>query len=79
MSWLVAPLLALGVVAAADSASATVYVPGQYRDGVYTHPHFQDAPLPKAVKIENDDAKLPKPINVDEPQAPEKLPPESSS
>ena len=46
MPWLVAPLLALGVVAAAGpAASAVIYVPGQYRDGVYTHPHFLDAPI----------------------------------
>jgi hypothetical protein len=79
MPRLIAPLLALTVVAAAGSASATIYVPGQYRDGVYTHPHFQDAPLVKGVKMESGDAKMPKPIPVDEPQPPKKLPPESSS
>ena len=38
--------LALGVVSvvAAASASATVYVPGQYKDGIYIRPHFLDAP-----------------------------------
>ena len=79
MPWLVAPLLALAVVAAAGSASATIYVPGQYRDGVYTHPHFQDGPLVKGVKMESGEAKMPKPIIIDEPQPPKKLPPESPS
>jgi hypothetical protein len=79
MPWLVAPMVALGVVAAAGSASATIYVPGQYRDGVYTHPHFLDAPPLKGVKIESEDAKMPKPIIIDEPAPPKKLPPESSS
>jgi hypothetical protein len=38
--------LALGVVSvvAAASASAAVYVPGQYRDGIYIRPHFLDFP-----------------------------------
>ena len=38
--------LALGVVSvvAAASASATVYVPGQYKDGIYIRPHFLDFP-----------------------------------
>ena len=79
MPWLVAPLLALGVVAAAGpAASAVIYVPGQYRDGVYTHPHFLDAPI-KGVKIDSEDARMPKPIIVDEPLAPKKLPADSRS
>jgi len=44
MSWLVALTLAFGVLAAAECASAAVYVPGHIRDGVYTRPHFLDAP-----------------------------------
>ena len=38
--------LAFGVTAvmAAASVSATVYVPGQYKDGVYIRPHFLDYP-----------------------------------
>ncbi len=79
MSWLLAPLLVLGAVVAAGSASATIYVPGQYRDGVYTHPHFLDAPATKDVKMESEDAKMPKPIIVDEPLPPKNLPPESPS
>jgi hypothetical protein len=35
--------LVLGVVAvAASPAVATVYVPGQYKDGIYIRPHFLD-------------------------------------
>jgi len=38
--------LAFGVTAVvgADFASATVYVPGQYKDGIYVRPHFLDFP-----------------------------------
>jgi hypothetical protein len=39
--------LVLGVtsaVAAASGASATEYVPGQYKDGIYIRPHFLDYP-----------------------------------
>jgi hypothetical protein len=37
--------LVLGVVIAATSpAFATVYVPGQYKNGIYIRPHFLDAP-----------------------------------
>ncbi len=79
MPWLVAVTLALGMVAAAGSASATIYVPGQYRDGVYTHPHFLDAPAVNGVKMESEDAKMPKPIIIDEPLPPKKLPPELPS
>ncbi len=79
MPWLVAPLLALGVVTVAGSASAVIYVPGQYRDGVYTHPHFLDGPLVKGVKMESADPKMPKPIIVDEPAPPKKLAPDSPS
>jgi hypothetical protein len=37
-------ILGLGSVVAAASASATVYVPGQYKDGIYIRPHFLDFP-----------------------------------
>jgi hypothetical protein len=38
--------LALGVsaIVAATGASATVYVPGHYKDGIYVRPHFLDFP-----------------------------------
>jgi hypothetical protein len=79
MPWLVAPLVALGLVTATGSAAPDViYVPGEYRDGIYTHPHFLDAPL-EGVKMESDPAKMPKPIIVDEPAPPEKLPSDSPS
>ncbi len=80
MSWLLALLLVLGGVAVTGSASAAAtYVPGQYRDGVYTHPYFLDAPAVKDVKMESEDAKMPKPVIVDEPLPPKKLSPESPS
>lgn len=44
MRALVASALVFGWVAAAGSAAATVYVPGQYKDGVYIRPHFLDFP-----------------------------------
>ena len=44
MRALVALALVFGWVAAAGSAAATVYVPGQYKDGVYVRPHFLDFP-----------------------------------
>ena len=44
MRALVALAVTLGSIAAATSVSATVYVPGQYKDGVYIRPHFLDAP-----------------------------------
>jgi hypothetical protein len=31
-------------VAVAAPAAATVYVPGQYKDGIYIRPHFLDFP-----------------------------------
>jgi hypothetical protein len=79
MPWLVAPLVALAVVAAAGSAaSAVIYIPGQYRDGIYTHPHFLDARI-KGVEMESEDARMPKPIIVDEPAPPKKPAPDSRS
>ena len=37
-------VLALVLGAVAGPAAATVYVPGQYKDGIYIRPHFLDAP-----------------------------------
>ena len=36
--------LVLGALAMASAAVATVYVPGQYKDGIYVRPHFLDFP-----------------------------------
>jgi hypothetical protein len=44
MRALVLLALALGAVALASPAAATVYVPGQYKDGIYIRPHFLDFP-----------------------------------
>jgi hypothetical protein len=44
MGALVALALGFGSIVAATSAMATVYVPGQYKDGIYIRPHFLDAP-----------------------------------
>lgn len=88
MPWLVALTLAFGVVAAAASASAAVYVPGHIRDGVYTHPHFLDSPavrydreikLESGIKRGSEQDKLSKPAIIDEPLPAQKLPPETSS
>ena len=45
MRALVVLALVLGAVALADPAAATVYVPGQYKDGIYIRPHFLDFPV----------------------------------
>jgi hypothetical protein len=37
-------LLALMLGAVASPAAATVYVPGQYKDGIYIRPHFLEFP-----------------------------------
>jgi hypothetical protein len=37
-------LLALILGAVASPAVATVYVPGQYKDGIYIRPHFLEFP-----------------------------------
>jgi hypothetical protein len=37
-------LLALMSGAVASPAAATVYVPGQYKDGIYIRPHFLEFP-----------------------------------
>lgn len=44
MRMLLALALTFGAVVGAEAALATVYVPGQYRDGVYIRPHFLDSP-----------------------------------
>lgn len=42
--------LVFGWVAAAGAGAGKIYVPGQYKDGVYTHPHFVADPEPGDVK-----------------------------
>jgi len=82
MSWLVALTLACGVLAAAGTASAAVYVPGHIRDGVYTRPHFLDAPgarYDRPVRMDGEQAKPPKPTIIDEAPPPQKLPSEAPS
>ena len=77
MSRLVALILALGVVAAAGTASAGVYVPGHIRDGIYTRPHFLDAPearYDRPVGMDGEQVTPPKPTIIDEMLPPEKLP-----
>ena len=44
MRALAASALIFGSIVAATSAWATVYVPGQYKDGIYIRPHFLDSP-----------------------------------
>jgi hypothetical protein len=44
MRALAASALFLGAMLAATSASATVYVPGNYKNGIYIRPHFLDSP-----------------------------------
>jgi hypothetical protein len=80
MSRLVALTLILGVVATAGGASAAVYVPGHVRDGVYTRPHFLDAPevrYDRPAKLEGGQAGPPKPTIIDEGLPPAKLPSET--
>lgn len=36
-------LLWLSVFLITDSATAIVYIPGEYRDGVYIRPHFRES------------------------------------
>lgn len=36
-------LLWLGVFLVAESATAVVYIPGQYQDGIYVRPHFRES------------------------------------
>jgi len=36
-------LLWVSVILVAESATAIVYIPGQYRDGVYIRPHFRES------------------------------------
>jgi hypothetical protein len=85
-------MLALGVVGAAGTASATVYVPGYIRDGVYVRPHFVSAPerpyrpkLPVVTDPSADDDALlsdplmPDPLMMDESLPAQKLLPEKAS
>ena len=44
MRALAASALVFGSIVAATSAYATVYVPGQYKNGIYIRPHFLDSP-----------------------------------
>jgi hypothetical protein len=44
MRALVVSALVFGSIVAATSASAMVYVPGKYHEGVYIRPHFLDYP-----------------------------------
>ena len=44
MRVLLALVLGVAAVAGASGASATVYVPGHYKDGIYIRPHFLDFP-----------------------------------
>jgi len=44
MRALAAAALVFGSIVAATTASATVYVPGQYKNGIYIRPHFLDSP-----------------------------------
>jgi hypothetical protein len=82
MSRLIALTFAWGLMAGAGTASAAVYVPGQYRDGIYTRPHFLDSPAvryDREIKLDGEQGKLPKPTIDDQPALPEKLPPERAS
>jgi hypothetical protein len=82
MSRLIALTFAWGLMAGAGTASAAVYVPGQYRDGIYTRPHFLDSPAVRygrEIKLDREQGKLPKPTIDDRPVVPEKLPPERAS
>jgi hypothetical protein len=44
MRALAASALVFGSIVAGTPASATVYVPGKYHNGVYIRPHFLDYP-----------------------------------
>ncbi len=91
MPRLVALMLALGMVGAAGTASATVYVPGYIRDGFYVRPHFVSAPeriyrpkLPVVIEPNDGDARLSDPLMddplmMDEPLPAEKLQPDKAS
>ncbi len=82
MPWLIALMLTIGVMAAAETAWAVVYVPGHLRDGVYTRPHFLTAPdarYDREIKLDSGQGTLPKPTIDAEPRPPEKLPPDKPS
>jgi hypothetical protein len=44
MRALAASALVFASIAAATPVLATVYVPGQYKNGIYIRPHFLDSP-----------------------------------
>ena len=78
MPWLIALMLTIGVMTGAGTAWAVVYVPGHLRDGVYTRPHFLDAPearYDRPVRMEGEQTTPPKPTIIDEMLPPEKPPP----
>jgi hypothetical protein len=82
MPWLIALTLAFGTLAAAGSAAAAVYVPGHFRDGIYTRPHFLTAPAARydrEIKLDGERDKLPKPTLGDEPLPRKELPAEKPS
>jgi hypothetical protein len=79
MPWLIALMLTIGVMAAAETACAAVYVPGHLRNGIYTHPHFlssPDARYDREIKLDQGQDNLPKPTIGVEPPDPAKLPPD---
>ena len=82
MPRLIVLTLVSGLIAGTATASAAGYVPGQYRDGVYTRPHFLDSPAvryDREIKLEDQQGKLPKPVLDQNPVLPEKLPAEARS
>jgi hypothetical protein len=77
-----------GSIVAATSASATVYVPGQYNKGVYIRPHFLDHPGqsfggPLLLPPDNEAAKAkeqaPGPVRLEPEPAPQKRQPYPAS
>ncbi|HEX6102122.1 MAG TPA: hypothetical protein VF031_03655 [Alphaproteobacteria bacterium] len=83
MRALVVLALVSGAVAVAAPAAATVYVPGQYKDGIYIRPHFLDGPGQAPVvplllppDLEAAKAKEAQGLNMLQPEAvPQKHPP----
>lgn len=57
-------VVALVTIAVADIARASIYVPGQLRDGIYVRPHFLaspgETPNPKFLVGTEDDGLAPK-------------------
>ena len=82
MPWLIVLTLAWGLVGAAATASAAVYVPGHLRDGVYTRPHFLDSPgmrYDREIKLESKAGQPPKPAGLDAKPPPQKPSADTSS